>query len=160
MWLNGNTSAEKHERVMTLLAKMFAMVMEKVLNKKIRPSALKQNEQNPSSPCEAKKRASGSSHSNGEISRALRLFIFGNPNVLRKLVKMRLNVTGATYVSNICWSVYMFYHVVCVCIHMYMFQYANFSMPDECQDRHKWLWAFVKLCKNWGKPDSYGPCAK
>jgi hypothetical protein len=33
---------------------------------------------------------------------------------LRKLVKMRLNVTGATYVSNICWSVYMFYHVVCV----------------------------------------------
>jgi hypothetical protein len=34
MWLNGNTSAEKHERVMTLLAKMFAMVMEKVLNKK------------------------------------------------------------------------------------------------------------------------------
>ena len=57
MWFNGNTSAEKHERVMTLLAKMFAMVMEKVLNKKIRPSALKQNEQNPSSPCEAKKKS-------------------------------------------------------------------------------------------------------
>jgi hypothetical protein len=33
MWFNGNTSAEKHERVMALLAKMFAMVMEKVLNK-------------------------------------------------------------------------------------------------------------------------------
>lgn len=120
MWFNGNTSAEKHERVMTLLAKMFAMVMEKVLNKKIRPSALKQNEQNPSSPCEAKERASGSSHSNCEISRALRLFIFGNPDVLRTLVKMRLNVTGATYVSNICCSVHMFYHVVYIHIYVHV----------------------------------------
>jgi hypothetical protein len=66
----------------------------------------------------------------------------------------------ARRMSRIYVGLYICFTMWCVCIHMYMFQYANFSMPDECQDRHKWLWAFVKLCKNWGKPDSYGPCAK
>jgi hypothetical protein len=111
---------------------------------KFRPSALKQNEQNPSSPCEAKERASGSSHSNCEISRALRLFIFGNPDVLRTLVKMRLNVTGATYVSNICCSVHMFYHVVYIHIYVHVsiciVYYAGWMSASSL-----WLWTFVKL---------------